>query len=117
MSRSAVYLGVAGVASIAFGAITLFWPGISLVVLTALFGAFALVYGALALGAGLNLVAHRSTEWVPYVLGGFAGVLIGAGTFFSPRLTYLALVDFIPARALPLGGFLGLASHVATHVA
>src|SRR5258708_30473397 len=105
MSRSAVYLGVAGVASIAFGAITLFWPGISLVVLTALFGAFALVYGALALGAGLNLLAHRSTDWVPYVLGGLAGVVVGVVTFFAPGLTDLTLIYVIAAWAIIVGVF------------
>jgi len=110
MSRSAVYLGVAGVASIAFGAITLFWPGISLVVLTALFGAFALVYGALALGAGLNLLAHRSTDWVPYVLGGLAGVVVGVVTFFAPGLTDLTLIYVIAAWAIIVGVFEIIAS-------
>src|SRR5258708_31190039 len=95
MSRSAVYLGVAGVASIAFGAITLFCPGISLVVLTALFAAFALVYGALALGSGLNLLPHRSTDSVPYVLGSLAGVGARFVTFFAPGLTSLPLIYLI----------------------
>jgi len=116
MSRSATYLAIAGVASIVFGAVTLFWPGISLLALTALFGAFALVYGALALGAGLNLVAHRSTEWVPYVLGGFAGVVIGAVTFFSPGLTDLTLVYFIAAWAILVGVFEVIASIEAREV-
>ena len=110
MSRSAVYLGVAGVASIAFGAITLFWPGISLVALTALFGAFALVYGAFALAAGLNLLAHRSTDWVPYVLGGVAGVVIGVVTFFAPGLTDLTLIYVIAAWAIIVGVFEIMAS-------
>lgn len=105
ISRSAVYLAVAGVASIVFGAIALFWPGITLVALTALFGAFALVYGVLALGAGLNLLAHRSTEWVPYVLGGLAGVVIGVVTFFAPGLTDLTLLYFIAAWAIIVGVF------------
>jgi len=110
MSRSATYLAIGGVASIVFGAVTLFWPGISLVALTVLFGAFAFIYGALALGSGLNLVAHRSTEWVPYVLGGLAGVLIGAVTFFSPGLTALTLVYFIAAWAILVGVFEVIAS-------
>ena len=110
MSRSAVYLGVAGVASIVFGAITLFWPGISLVALTALFGAFAFVYGAVALGSGLNLLAHRSTEWVPFVLGGLAGVVIGVVTFFAPGLTDLTLIYLIAAFAIVVGVFEIIAS-------
>lgn len=110
ISRSAVYLGVAGVASIAFGAITLFWPGISLVALTALFGAFALVYGTFALAAGFNLLAHRSTDWVPYVLGGLAGVVVGVVTFFAPGLTDLTLIYVIAAWAIIVGVFEIIAS-------
>ena len=110
MSRSATYLAIAGVASIIFGAVTLFWPGITLVALTLLFGAYALVYGALALGSGLILLAHRSTEWVPYVLGGLAGVVIGAVTFFAPGLTDLTLLYFIAAWAILVGIFEVIAS-------
>jgi uncharacterized membrane protein HdeD (DUF308 family) len=110
MSRSAVYLGLAGVVSVVFGVVTLFWPGITLVALTALFGAFTLVYGAFALGSGLNLLAHRSTEWVPYILGGLAGVVIGAVTFFSPSLTDLTLLYFIAAWAIVVGVFEIIAS-------
>ncbi len=110
ISRSAVYLGVGGVASIAFGAITLFWPGISLVALTALFGAFTLVYGAFALASGLNLLTHRSTEWVPYVLGGLAGVVVGVITFFDPGLTDLTLIYVIAAWAIIVGVFEIIAS-------
>ena len=110
MSRSAVYLGVAGVASIVFGGVTLFWPGITLVALTFLFGAFAFVYGAFALGSGLNLLAHRSTDWVPYVLGGLAGVVLGAVTFFAPGLTDLTLLYIIAAWAIIIGVFEIIAS-------
>ena len=105
LSRGSRYLGLAGVAAIVFGVICLVWPGVSLLALTALFGAFAFVYGAFAVGAGLNMVAHRSTDWVPYVLGGLAGVAIGAVTFFYPGLTALTLVYFIAAWAIITGVF------------
>jgi uncharacterized membrane protein HdeD (DUF308 family) len=105
MSRSAVYLGVSGAASIVFGAIALFLPGITLVVLTLLFGVFAVVSGVLALGSALNLLAHRSTEWVASLLGGLAGVLIGGATLLYPGLTDLALVYLIAGFAIVAGGF------------
>ena len=91
LPRMARFLGVAGVATIVFGVVVLLWPGISLVALTALFGAFAFVYGVFGLGAGLNLLAHRSTEWVGPVVGGIGGVIIGAITFLHPAITVLAL--------------------------
>lgn len=105
LKRMARWLGVAGVASIVFGVILLLWPGISLAALTALFGAFAFVYGAFAFGAGLNLLAHKSTEWVPYVIGGLAGVVIGAITFLHPAITALSLAYLIAAWAFVVGVF------------
>jgi uncharacterized membrane protein HdeD (DUF308 family) len=105
LKRSARYLALAGVAAIVFGVIVLVWPGISLVALTALFGAFAFVYGAVAVAGGLNLLAHKSNDWVPFVLGGLIGVGIGAVTFFSPGITVLALVYFIAFWAIMTGVF------------
>jgi uncharacterized membrane protein HdeD (DUF308 family) len=105
LKRGSVYLGLAGVAAVVFGIICLVWPGISLLALTAIFGAFAFFYGAFAVGMGLNMLAHKSTDWVPYVLGGLAGVAIGAVTFFYPGLTALTLVYFIAAWAIITGVF------------
>lgn len=105
VKRMARILGVGGVASIVFGVIVLLWPGISLVALTALFGAFALVYGAFAVAAGLYLVAHRSTQWVPFIVGGAAGVLIGVVTFLRPGITDLTLAYLIAAWAFVTGVF------------
>ena len=105
LKRTARYLAFAGVAAIVFGVVVLVWPGISLVALTSLFGAFAFVFGTLAVAGGLNLLAHRSTEWVPFVLGGLVGVAIGVMTFFSPGITALALVYFIAIWAIMTGVF------------
>lgn len=105
LTRMSRLLGVAGVASIVFGVAVLLWPGISLLSLTLLFGAFAFVYGTFAIGAGLYLVAHRSTEWVPYVAAGAAGVIIGAITYLHPGITDLALVYLVGAWAFVVGVF------------
>lgn len=105
LKRMARWLGIAGVASIVFGVILLLWPGISLVALTALFGAFAFVYGTFAFGAGLNLLAHKSTDWVPYIVGGLAGVVIGVVTFLHPGITALTLTYLIAAWAFVIGVF------------
>jgi hypothetical protein len=43
-------LGLSGLLSIAFGVVILVWPGISLYALVILFGAYALVRGAVRLG-------------------------------------------------------------------
>src|SRR5579871_3901782 len=103
LTRAARFLGIGGVASIMFGVIVLLWPGISLVAMTALFGAFALVYGSFAIGAGLTLLANRSTNWVPYMLGGIAGVLISVITFLHPVVTDLVLTYLFATWALVIG--------------
>jgi uncharacterized membrane protein HdeD (DUF308 family) len=105
IKRLARMLGIGGVASIVFGVIALLWPGITLAALTALFGAFALVYGAFAVGSGLYLVTQRSTQWVPFVVGGAAGVLIGVVTFLRPGITELTLAYLIAAWAFVTGVF------------
>lgn len=105
LKRSARYFAVGGVAAIVFGTVVLVWPGISLVALTALFGAFAFVYGTIAVAGGLNLLAHRSTDWVPFVVGGLVGIGVGVVTFFSPAITALTLVYFIAMWAIITGVF------------
>ena len=105
VTRMSRLLAVAGVASIVFGATVLLWPGISLLSLTLLFGAFAFVYGTFAVGAGLYLLAHRSTEWVPYVGAGGAAVIIGVITYLQPGITDLTLVYLVGGWAFVIGVF------------
>lgn len=105
LTRMSRLLGVSGVASIVFGVTVLLWPGISLLSLTLLFGAFAFVYGTFAIGAGLYLVSQRSTEWVPYLVGGVAGVIIGVITYLHPGITDLTLVFLVAGWAFVIGVF------------
>lgn len=105
LARSSRMLALAGVAGIAFGVIVLVWPNISLSAFLALFGALALVSGAFTLAAGLELLAERSTHWVPLVVGGLAGIAIGAVTFLWPHVTGLMLLYFIAAWAIVTGAF------------
>ena len=105
LKRSARMLALAGLASLAFGVIVLARPGLSLVVLIALFGAYALVSGMFMLGAGLEHLAERRTDWVPYVLGGLAGLAVGGITFFRPGITALVLLYLIAGWAIVSGAF------------
>ncbi len=105
LTRMSRLLALSGVASIVFGTTVLLWPGISLISLTLLFGAFAFVYGTFAIGAGLYMLAQRSTDWVPYVAGGVAGVIIGVITYVAPAITDLTLVYLVAAWAFVIGIF------------
>lgn len=103
LSRLSRWLVVAGIGDILFGGIVLIWPGISLEALTIVFGAFALVYGLSAIGGGLNLLAHKSTDWVPFVIGGLGGVVVGVITFMQPAITALSLTYLIAAWSFITG--------------
>ena len=106
LTRLSRWLVVAGIGDILFGGIILIWPGISLEALTIVFGAFALVYGLSAIGGGLNLLAHKSTDWVPFVINGLVGVVVGAITFVTPAITALSLTYLIAAWSFITGASL-----------
>ena len=79
-----------GVAGILFGLITVVAPGISLVALVLVFGAFAFADGVLAL---VSAVRGRgvSDRWWVLLLQGLAGVAASVVTVVWPNLTTLAL--------------------------
>ena len=105
LKRSARMLALGGVASIAFGVVVVAWPKLSLIALLALFGAFALMTGSFMVAAGLEHIAERRTDWVPYVLGGLAGIAASCFTFFRPGITGLILLYLIAGWAIVTGSF------------
>jgi uncharacterized membrane protein HdeD (DUF308 family) len=103
ITRSRRLIALSGVAGIIFGIVALTWPGITLVALVALFGAYALVAGVFTLVAGLDFGTERASHWVPMVFSGVAGIAIGVFTFFRPGITALALVLLIAVWAIITG--------------
>ena len=97
-------LALRGVLAIIFGALALIWPGLTLFVLIALFGAYALVDGIFAVIAGIASYG-RNERWWAMLLEGIAGIILGLLTFFYPGITALVLVYFIAAWALITGIF------------
>ena len=93
-----------GIAAIVFGTLAFIWPGLTLVTLVLLYGAFALVDGVLSLVAAFT----GSTKPVPtwwLVVVGLLGIGAGAVTFLWPGITAILLVLFIGAWALVHGIF------------
>jgi uncharacterized membrane protein HdeD (DUF308 family) len=90
-----------GFASILFGVLSLSWPGMTLAVLTLLFGAYALVDGALALVTAFQRGKRPHRELL--VADGLFGIVAGILTFVWPGLTLLALVIIIGVRFLFMG--------------
>jgi uncharacterized membrane protein HdeD (DUF308 family) len=103
--RNTRLLALSGVAAIAFGVLALVWPSLTFVALLALFGAFAFITGAFTLASGFNLLAERQTTWGPYVIGGLAGIAVGAVTFLWPGISALSLVYLIGFWAVVTGIF------------
>jgi uncharacterized membrane protein HdeD (DUF308 family) len=94
-----------GIAAIAFGVATWLFPGMALLTLVLLFGAYALVDGVSAIVAALRARRKNAGERPRWLLVIYGVVSIGAGliAFFSPGITALALLILIAARAIVIG--------------
>jgi len=93
-----------GIAAIVFGVLAFVWPGLTLVTLVLLYGAFALVDGVLSLIAAFTGGAKPVPTWWLVVVG-FLGIAVGLVTFLWPGITAILLVLFIGAWALVHGIF------------
>ena len=83
-----------GLAWLVFGILIFRQPAISLVTLTLLFGAFALVDGIANTVSAIG--GRRENEnWGVLLLTGLAGIAIGALTFYDPTITALGLLFYI----------------------
>lgn len=92
-----------GIAAIVFGVLAFIWPGLTLLTLVLLYGAFALVDGVFAIIAAIKGGGPGPRWWLALV--GLCGVIIGLLTFFWPGVTALVLLVFIAAWAIIIGVF------------
>ena len=91
-----------GVAAIAFGVLAFIWPGATILALTLLWGAFALVDGVLSLWAAFTGGGAKSPRWWLGVVG-VAGIAAGLATFFWPGVAAFALLMVIAAWSIVVG--------------
>jgi uncharacterized membrane protein HdeD (DUF308 family) len=80
-----------GVAAIAFGILAFFWPGLTLLTLTLLWGIYALADGLLALWAAIAAKGDMAPRWW-LGLTGVIGILAGLVAFIYPGTTTLVLL-------------------------
>ena len=92
-----------GIAAIIFGLLAFAWPGLTLVTLILLYGAYALVDGVLAIIAAITGGVPGSRWWLAIV--GLLGIVAGLVTFLTPGLTALVLLFFIAGWAIVTGVF------------
>ena len=104
LARNWGWIMLRGVAAVIFGVLALVWPGVTLVILTLFFGAYALTDGVFALIVAYKKREGRRPVW-PLVVIGLLGIAAGIVTFLWPGMTALALLMFIAVWALFIGIF------------
>jgi uncharacterized membrane protein HdeD (DUF308 family) len=103
LAKSWWLLLLRGIAAIAFGFLAFAWPGLTLLTLTLLWGAYAVSDGILALWAA---VAAKGGDiglrwWL--ALAGIVSCVAGVMTFFWPGMTTLVLLMFMASWAIIIG--------------
>jgi uncharacterized membrane protein HdeD (DUF308 family) len=96
-------LTLRGVIAILFGLMALIWPGITLLALVVLFGAYALVDGVIALGTAIFGDRATTGERGWLIVEGIAGIIVGILTFAWPGVTAVVLLWLIAAWAIVTG--------------
>jgi uncharacterized membrane protein HdeD (DUF308 family) len=91
------------VAALAFGLLTLMWPGLTLWVLVVMFGAYVLVDGVFTLVSVARDEPETRTHRGWHIFDGVVGILAGVVTFAWPAITALALLFVIALWAIVTG--------------
>ena len=90
-----------GICAVLFGVLTFIWPGVTLLTLVLLYGAYALVDGVLAIWAAM-VVGKTDARWWLLIVG-LLGIAVGLVTLLMPGVTALILLLFIAAWAIAIG--------------
>ncbi len=93
---------VRGVLAIVFGIIAIVWPGVTLLGLIWLFGAYAIGDGAVEIWSGFQNRSSHDRWWVEILIG-LAGIVAGVLVISWPGLSTLALMYLIAAWMLVMG--------------
>jgi uncharacterized membrane protein HdeD (DUF308 family) len=94
-------LGINGALLIAFGAVIIIWPNISLFALVLLFGAVSLARGIIGLVTAVGSPIKEGRTWL--VLTSLAGIAVGVIVFVWTDMSALALLYVIGAYAIAVG--------------
>jgi uncharacterized membrane protein HdeD (DUF308 family) len=95
-------LVLSGIVSLVIGILAFVAPLPTLAALVLLFGAYALIDGAVTLAGAVGSLRRHDRAW-PQVVRGVAGVLVGIFAFLSPPVTGVVLLVIIAVWAMMLG--------------
>lgn len=88
-----------GIAAIGFGILAVLWPGITLLTLIFVFGAFTVADGVMAVGLG-TMTRHDGRIWWEMVALGVLAIIAGATAALLPGPTALFVVYLIAVSAI-----------------
>jgi uncharacterized membrane protein HdeD (DUF308 family) len=94
-------LVVEGMIDILTGIAAFLWPGITVLVFVSLIAAWAIISGALMIGAALRLQRRYGRWWL--ALGGLASVVFGVLLIIAPLAGAVVLTWWLGAYALVFG--------------
>jgi len=80
-----------GIAAIVFGVLVLWWPGATVVALTAFIAAYALVDGILSIGSAFRMRALFDRWWM-LLIQGVISFVFGVFAFLNPAVSLLYIV-------------------------
>ncbi len=110
LKRNWWLLALRGVVSVGFGVLALMWPGATLAVLIALYGAYALVDGVFSIASAINQRGTNARTGLLWFEGIF-DLIAGVVAWVWPGLTALVLVYVIACWAV-ITGVLEIASAI-----
>ena len=96
-------LGLRGLIAAIFGMLALAWPAMTLLVLVALFAAYALLSGATAVVGAVG-AERRDKGWWLALASGLASMAAGVLALLYPGAAAAALVILLGAYAMVVGG-------------
>jgi len=96
------YLVLQGIAGIAIGLLTFFYPGITARTLGLLIAAWAVVTGIFEIGAAIRLRKDIPNELI-LIVAGVASILLGVLLFFFPFGALLAIVYLVAGYSIVWG--------------
>jgi uncharacterized membrane protein HdeD (DUF308 family) len=102
IARNWWMVALRGAFAILFGLLTIAWPQLTVVVLVALFGAWALLDGISAFIAAWRSAEAKQTWW-PFLVTGVLGVGAAIVTWVWPQITALSLLYVIAVWAIASG--------------